>query len=492
MENDNKQIKPPVVVILGHVDHGKSSILESIKDLKITAKESGGITQHIAAYSVEHEGKIITFIDTPGHEAFSGMRKRGSRVADIAILVVAAEEGVKPQTKEAIEHIKKVGIPMIVAINKIDKPAADPERVKRDLITHDIQVESMGGKIPSVNVSAVSGQGIDEMLEMINLVAELENLRADPGAPAEGTIVESHLDKNQGITTTLIVKNGTLRVGDIIGTYSAVGKIKMIEDYLGNNIKEVLPSMPASVIGFEDFTRVGETFQTYGGLDEARNRIREEEKDSQQIEADPENILKIIIKADTLGSLEAIREVLKKIPQEKAAIQILKAETGDINDSDIKLAKVSEAMTVGFRVKINPASQKLALREKVRIAGFDVIYNLQEAVKTALHKKVSHETVRKDLGKLKVLAIFKTGKDSQIIGGRVTDGELTKGANLEVYRNEEKVGAGKITKIQKEQKEVGEAAKGTECGLLFRGDAVIEEGDELRAFSEETYKPGLD
>lgn len=490
----NKVERSPVVVILGHVDHGKSSILEAIKDLKITSKESGGITQHIAAYEVEHEGKKITFVDTPGHEAFSAMRSRGAKVADIAILVIAAEESIKPQTKEAIEHIKKTGIPMVVALNKVDKSQADPERVKRELISEDVLVESMGGKIPSVNVSAETKQGITDLLEMILLISEMENFQADISKPAQGIIIESHVDSNRGVTVTVIVQDGTLKTGDILGTFSTVGKVKTLEDFQGNVIKEVKPSTPVVVLGFGKVPGVGEEFKSFANIEEAKQGIGEDVKTIFERTDVKDGIesLNIILKTDVLGSLEAIEQVLKTIPQEKAVIQVLKAEVGEINDSDIKLAKTSGAMVIGFRVKANPIAQKLALRERTRIITFDVIYQLADAVTQALEKKVAHEIIRKDLGKLKVLAIFKTDKDSQIIGGKVTDGEIKRGASLDIYRNEEKVGHGKIAKLQKDKKEVGEVGKGAECGMLYRGDIEVEEDDIFEVYTEERYKPGLE
>ncbi|MBU3942833.1 MAG: translation initiation factor IF-2 [Nanoarchaeota archaeon] len=501
MEENKKNLitRSPVVVILGHVDHGKSSILEAIKDLKITSKESGGITQHIAAYEVLHpsasSGQVskITFVDTPGHEAFSAMRSRGSKVADIAILVIAAEEGIKPQTKEAIAHIKEAGIPMIVALNKTDKPQSDPEKVKRDLMSEDVLVESMGGKIPSINVSAQTKKGITELLEMIVLIAEMENFQVDISGPAEGIVVESHIDSNRGTTATLIVQSGSLKIGDIFGTFSSIGKIKGMKDFQGNNITEATPSMPVTIIGFDKVPGVGEAFKVFLTTEEAKEQTRKSENLFERIKVeDEDSVLKVIIKADVQGSLEAIKEVLKIIPQGKAVIQVLKAEVGDISDSDIQLAKNSGAMTIGFRVKANPIAQKLALREKIRIISFDVIYHLAEAVKIALEKKVAHETVRKDLGKVKILAIFKTDKNSQIIGGKVLSGEMIRGASVDVYRNEEKIGAGKIAKLQKEKKEVGEVGKGYECGMLYKGDIEVAEDDILEVFTEERYKPGLE
>jgi len=340
MEQEQKEkfIRPPVVVVLGHVDHGKSSILEAIKDLKITSRESGGITQHIGAYEIEHQNKKITFIDTPGHEAFSAIRARGVNVADIAILVVAADEGVKPQTIEAINHIKSINLPLIVAINKIDKPEADPERVKRELMKYDIVVESLGGKIPSVNVSAKTKKGINDLLEMILLMAEMENLEADISSIAEGVIIESYLDSLTGPTATIILQKGILKKGDIIATQSAFGKVKILKDFQGKIIEKCLPSMPAIVIGFESVPIVGEIFKTFEAIEKAKENIKKEEiKDNpKKIEnIEGKKVLNLILKADVFGSLEAIKKSLESIPQEKVILNIIKEEVGDINESDI-------------------------------------------------------------------------------------------------------------------------------------------------------------
>jgi len=485
--------RSPVVVILGHVDHGKSSILEKIKDLKITEKESGGITQHIGAYEVEHQGKKITFIDTPGHEAFSAMRSRGAKVADIAVLVIAAEEGIKPQTKEAVSHIKKAGIPMIIAINKMDKPGADPEKVKRELSVQDVLVESMGGKIPSVETSAETGKGIDELLELILLVAEIEDFKADVSKPAEGVIVESYLDSQRGPTTTLILQNGTLKRGDILGTSSVVGKIRIMEDFQGKAIEKALPSIPVVVLGFESAPGVGEKFKVFDNIETAKKEMEGFLKPVlEPLTIEPgQRVLNIILKVDVLGSVEAIEEVLKELPQEKVVLKILKAEVGEINESDVKLAIGSKAKVIGFRVKADLSAQNLAEKEKIKIICFEVIYELAQAVRDLLEKRVSSEIVRVDLGKIKILEIFLTEKNRQIIGGKVIDGEVKRGASLEVYRNEEKVGQGKIAKLQKEKKEIGEVSKGAECGILYQGDIEVEEGDILHAYIKESKKGEL-
>jgi len=483
--------RPPVVVVLGHVDHGKSSILEAIKDLKITAKESGGITQHIGAYEIEHQGKKIIFIDTPGHEAFSAMRSRGAKVADIAILVVAAEEGVKPQTKEAILHIKKAQIPMIVAINKMDKPEANPEKVKRELSNQDVLVESTGGKIPSVEVSAKTGKGIPDLLELILLVAEMEDFKADISKPVEGVIVESYLDPQRGPTATLILQNGILKRGDILGTSSVVGKIRIMEDFQGISIKQASSSMPIIVIGFENVPGVGKKFKVFADVEAAKKELEGPIKPASQvldIKSD-KKVLNIILKVDVLGSLEAIKEILKNLPQEQVILRILKAEVGEINESDVKLAGGAKAIIVGFRVKTNPIAQKLALREKIKIICFEVIYELAQGVRGVLEKRVRPEKIRNDLGKIKVLAIFRTEKNRQIIGGKIIEGEVRKGASLEVFRNEEKAGEGKIVNLQRDKKEIEGLTKGAECGILYQGDTKIEEGDILWVYIYEQSSP---
>jgi len=489
----NFQTKPPVVVVLGHVDHGKSSILEAIKDLKITEKESGGITQHIGAYQVEHDNKKITFIDTPGHEAFSAMRSRGAKVADIAILVIAAEEGVKPQTKEAIKHIKKTGMPAIVALNKIDKREAQPEKVKEELSKNGIIVESLGGEILSVNLSAKTKQGIDELLEMIILVAEMEELKSKTEMPASGVIIESYRDDQRGATATLLVKEGILKNKDIIGTDSAVGRIKTMEDFQFNPIEKAGPSTPIVATGFNIVPQVGEKFTVFKTLEEAQIKAakktakRKGEKDVFVFESD-KKILNIILKADVQGSLEAIKESFKSIPSDEIVLRILKAEVGDIIESDIKLAESAKAKIVGFRIKASATIQQLAQQKKVKILLFDIIYELIQGTRELLSRLLEPEIIRHDLGKLKVLALFKTEKDRQVIGGKVSSGQIKKGALIDVIRDGKKVTQGSIIQLQRNKKEVDEASKGQECGILFKGMPVIEERDILDIYEEERKK----
>ena len=483
----NIQPRPPIVVVLGHVDHGKSSILEAIKDFKITAKESGGITQHIGAYEVEHNGKKITFIDPPGHEAFTAMRSRGAKVADIAILVVAAEEGVKPQTKEAILHIKKAGIPMIAVINKIDKPEANPEKVKRELMKEDILVESLGGNIPSVEISAKTKKGIPDLLEIILLVGEMEELAGDKAKAAQGVVIESYLDGQRGPTATLLLRDGVLMVGDIAGTASVLGKVKILEDFQGKALTLALPSQPVIVIGFEEAPRVGEKFQVYSDVESAQKYIARKERKSESgkvfLIEDNKRVLNLILKIDVQGSTEAVEEVLKSIPQEKIILRILENKVGDISENDVKLAKSGNAKILGFRVKTAPTAFILAERDNVKILNFQIIYELAQAVRQMMEKAVEPEKVRVELGRLKALVIFLTEKNRQIIGGKVIVGEIKNGTSAEIIRNEKSVGAGKIINLQKNKKDAISAVRGEECGILYDGDARVQEGDILSIYS---------
>ncbi len=489
--------RPPVVVILGHVDHGKSSILEKIKDLKITEKESGGITQHIGAYQIEHKDKKITFIDTPGHEAFSAMRSRGAQVADVAILVVAAEEGVKPQTKEAIKHIKKTDIPCIVAINKTDKPEAQPERIKTELSENGLIVESLGGEIPSVNVSAKNGHGLDDLLEMISLIAEMEEFKGNYQGKAKGVIIEARRDDRRGTTATVLIKDGLLKSNNIVGTNSAVGKIKTMEDFQLNSIQEAGPSTPTVITGFNDVPKVGEQIYSFDSLEEAQAKTEEgfpekekapAEKAEPSSEETEKKILNLILKADVQGSLEAITESLKAIPDDEVSLKILKSEAGEINESDIKLAESGNARIVGFRIKIPSPIRQIAQNRKVKIVTFDIIYELIQEIRGWVAKLLEPEIIRTDLGQLKTLAVFKTEKDRQIVGGRMVKGTIKKGALAEIVREGRKIGKGKIIGLQRDKKETDEVKKDQECGILFKGDAAIEKGDALLIYQEEKKK----
>lgn len=503
--------RPPIVVVLGHVDHGKTTLLTAVKDFGVLEKESGGITQHIGAYQIEHQGEKITFIDTPGHEAFSQMRSRGAKVADVAVLVVAAEEGIKPQTKEVISHIKEFKIPMVVAINKIDKPVANPEKVIGELAKEKIIVESQGGKVPSVNISAKTGQGIDELLEILLLVAELEELKASTKKPASGVIIESYLDSQRGPTATLLVREGTLKKGDIVVCGDSCGRVRILEDFQGNSIKEAPPSAPAVVIGLNQVPTVGERFSVEKSEEEARKKAKEyenkktkkqedakdtenteEKKDTKEDEPKAETkTLNIILKADVKGSLEAIEGTLKNVEQEEVSINILKSEVGDISESDIKLAYSTNSTIIGFRIKISVFISNLAERQGVRIKTFEVIYELVEEVKKGLSKLLEPEIVREELGKLKVIAIFRKEKSRMIVGGKVTSGKVVNKVRVNVVRDKEKIANGRITQLQHNKKDVPEVEKGKEAGILFEGEPIIEEGDILEVYREEKKKREL-
>jgi len=493
------QTRPPVVVVLGHVDHGKSSLLEAIRDFKITKGESGGITQHIGAYEIEEKGKKITFIDTPGHEAFSAMRARGAEVADIALLVVDAAQSVQPQTKEAIMAIKRAGIPMIVVLNKMDLPNANPEKIKGELSKADVLVESYGGTIPSVEVSAKEKTGINELLEVILLVADLQDLKADVSVPAQGLIIESYMDGSKGPVATAIVKKGILKNKDIIATDLALAKIKHLEDFKGLPIKEAHPSQPVIILGFETVPAVGEKFKTYRTAEEAMVEMKKEEPKrtigSTVLESDPnKKVLNIILKGDVFGSLEAIEGMLKNLPQDKAILRILKSEVGEINETDAKLAEMSKAIIIGFRVKISPTVAQFMKNDsdrKLRIKTFDVIYELIQDVRNSLEKTLEPEITREDVGKLKTLLVFWGEKNRQIVGGKITEGELKKGLKLEVFREDKKVGAGRIINLQRDKKDVDELRKGDEAGILFEGNVKIEKGDILQAYIEGRKKGEL-
>ena len=513
-KKENILKRPPVVVVLGHVDHGKSSLLEAIRDFKITSKESGGITQHIGAYEVIVDGdsrgsgqRKITFIDTPGHEAFSAMRARGAEVADIALLVVDAAQSVQPQTKEAVIAIKRAEIPMIVVMNKIDLPNANPEKIKGELSKIDVLVESFGGKIPSVEVSAKEKTGIDELLEVILLVADLQDLKSEIGVAVEGLIIESYMDGSKGPVATAIVRKGILKNKDIIATDLALAKVKCLENFQGKSIKEAYPSQPVIILGFEKVPAVGEKFKNYKTAEEAIEEIKKEKPKREigltVLESDPnKKVLNIILKGDVFGSLEAVEAMLKNLPQDKATLRILKSEVGEINETDAKLAEMSKAIIIGFRVKISPSVSRFMkndLDRRLRIKTFDIIYELIQDVRHSLEKTLEPETVRTDVGKLKTLLVFWGEKNRQIVGGKITEGELKKGLKLEVFRDDpstgsgqvKKIGSGRIINLQRDKKDIDKLSKGDEAGILFEGNTKIEKGDILQAYVEERKKGEL-
>jgi translation initiation factor IF-2 len=502
MENNNKQTqenfvaRPPVVVVLGHVDHGKTSLLNAIRNLEFTgAKPGGAITQHIGAYQIEKDGKKMTFLDTPGHEAFSAMRGRGAKVADIAILVIDVMEGVQQQTKEAILHIQSAKIPMIVAINKTDRPDAIPEKVKKELTREGVLVESLGGQVPSINLSAKTGRGINELLEMISLVGDMEGLKADISKPAEGIIVESFLDSRRGPIATLLVTEGTLKTGDAIATFSAFGKVKNMENSKGEQIDKATASDPVILMGFSQVPKVGDLLKVFSDIEQAGAYLKQHEE-KKQIQTKKElkegqKQLNLILKSDVVGSTEAICEVLKELPQDKVVLNIVSSEVGEIGESDVKMARSVGGVIFGFRVKISPVAKQMAEKDRVKMMVFDIIYDLVEGVRKFMEKILSPEDVRTDLGKLKILAVFMADKNRQIIGGRVFYGEIKRSSLLEIIRNEEVIGKGKMINLQKNKKDADKVVKGEECGILYEGNAKIETGDIVVAYAESKVKGEL-
>ncbi|MDD3046502.1 MAG: translation initiation factor IF-2 [Candidatus Pacebacteria bacterium] len=489
-ENKIEIIKrPPVVVVLGHIDHGKTSLLMAIKDFRVLGKESGGITQHVGAYQIEYNGQKITFIDTPGHESFSAIRSRGAKAADIGILVIDACEGIKKQTKEAIKHIKESGITPIIALNKIDKENANPEKVKQELLREDMWVESLGGKIPSVEISAKTKQGIDSLLEIILLVAEIENLETDINKEGEAVVIESRLDSKKGPTATAIITQGIIERGDYIATNSVTGKVKTFEDFNGKNVLKAFPGDPVNISGFSEVPSVGEIVKVYSSFEESNKNIRSKElliKNPSIKEGD--KVIHLVIKADVIGSLEGILEILKTIPQDKVKINILKAEVGDINEKDVKLAKNSEAPLISFRVKTDKIAESIIQNTKIDVYNFDIIYDLAKTIRELMDIILVAQKERIDVGEVDVLAIFRTEKEKQIVGGRVVFGQVEKGLKVEIFRNNEKIGEGKVMGLETSKKKVDVVYKDNEAGILYQGKVRIEEGDLLRFYKEEFVK----
>ena len=508
MSNTDKQLqqaRPPVVVILGHVDHGKTSLLDLIRKTRVAEKESGGITQHIGAYQTEIKGKLITFLDAPGHEAFAAIRSRGIKVADVAVLVVAADEGVKPQTKEAIGIIKQERIPLVVAANKIDKEGANIQKVKQELAAEDILVEDWGGKVPIAEISVKQNKNIDELLDLILLVAELEDLKQDLSPPAEGVIIESNLDKRRGYVATALVKKGKLKVGDWIVAGNIMGKIKLMENFIGKSISEAGPSKPVQIVGWTDPPTIGKEFVTAYSKDKAVGLCRGDANPSPLFQSftkssssvgDGVKILKIIVKSDVSSSLEAIEATLGFIKSEEVICNVISYGIGNISDSDVKLATGNGSIIIGFRVGIDDSVRRLAEKDKVQLSLFDVIYSLVEYIRKEMTDLLDPEVRKTSSGKIKILAIFKKDSKSQIIGGKVLSGKIIRGGLVDVLRNNNKLLSGKITQLQHGKQDVSEVKEGSECGLKFEsliGQPTwdIKEGDVLEVYEEEKIARNL-
>ena len=492
--------RPPIVVIMGHIDHGKSSLLDYIRKSNIVSGEAGGITQHLSAYEVSHKTKEsfaanrITFLDTPGHEAFSKMRARGAGVADIAILVVSAEDGVREQTKEAFRAIKEAGIPFIVAINKIDKPNANIERTKQNLVENEIYLEGLGGDVPFVPISAKVGTGVSDLLDMLILVAEMANLVGNTALPAEGIVVESRVDTKRGNTATLIITNGTLTKGSYIVTEESIAPVRAIENFLGEIIPEASFSSPIQIVGFDTLPAVGATFHSYETkkeAEQAQEQIREtRDKNAPGTRtrtiplSNDAVIVPLILKSDVAGTLEAVEKEIEKIERERIAIKIIAKGVGTIGENDAKNASGSTgAIILGFHTKIDRGAQDIADRFGVTIKTFDIIYELSQWINEELDRRTPKFLGEKVLGLAKVLKTFSATKHKQVIGGKVTSGLLEVGAQVKIMRREAAIGKGKITELQQQKLPAKKVDEGNECGMMVESDVEIVPGDVLEAFT---------
>ncbi len=503
--NQAKTVRPPVVVVLGHVDHGKTTLLDTIRKTNVAAKESGSITQHIGAYQTEINGQLITFLDTPGHEAFTAIRSRGAKVADIAILVVAADEGVKPQTKEAIQIIKQEEITVVVAINKTDKEGANPAKVKQDLAGEDILVEEWGGKTPCVEISARQGTGVKELLDMILLVADLEELRQDLSLPARGIIIESHLDAQRGYVATALVQSGIVHQNDWIVVGTVIGKIKHMEDFTGTTIAQAIPSQPVVIVGWPSSPNIGKPFTTARNKDEAEHVVSSVNIDlsplveffKEAFEMPPETnkpVLNVIFKSDVTSSLQAIEAALNAIPSGEVEYRVMDYGTGNITENDVNTAQSTGAHIFGFRVGVETSARKLAEKHDIPIVTAKIIYELVQAVRDEMAALLAPEIQRTVLGKLRVLALFKQGTQSQIVGGKVISGKVVRGALVDLLRNGSPVLAGRLAQLQQNKEDVSEVREGSEAGLRIdaSGQALdIKEGDTLEIYEEEKIQRSL-
>ena len=491
--------RPPVVTMLGHVDHGKTSLLDAIRDANVAAGEEGGITQGIGAYQVEHQGRKITFLDTPGHAAFTSMRARGAQGADIVILVVAADDGVMPQTREAANHAKAARVPIVVALNKMDLPSANPELVKKQLGEIDLIPDDWDGDTIVVPVSAKEMQGLDDLMEAILLVADNMKIKANPDGETLGTVVEAELDKSRGVMATLLLQNGTIKAGDTILAGKAHGRIKAMFDFRGKRIKEAGPSTPFAVMGLNDVPRAGDIFRVVGSEKEARaivEDIKVEEKSHniiqratledlfERLQAGEEQELRLIVKADVQGSLEPIVNSLKELgeKQSEVSIEILHQETGNVTESDVMLAAASDAIVIGFAVDSDNAAERLADREGVSIRLYTIIYRLIEDIEKALLGMLEPEMVEKVIGRAKVLATFKVSRYKVAAGCRVIDGEIRRNGRIRVIRNKKMLIEGEIGSLKREKEDVRQVREGFECGITMKQFHEFQEGDELEGF----------
>ena len=496
--------RPPVVAVMGHIDHGKTTLLDYIRktcatDVKLKHRdaaesEAGGITQYVSAYEVrlrtaENKNRLITFLDPPGHEAFADIRSRGANVADIVILVISAEDGVKPQTLEALKFIKESKTPFIIAVTKIDRPSADINRVKQNLLEHEIYVEGYGGEIPCLSVSSITGAGVNELLDMIILVADMENISGNNKLPAEGVVLEASRSKEKGISATLIIKDGTLRKGMAIVAGRAVSPLRLMENFSGGKIDSAGPGTPVNVFGWDSMPETGEKFVSFSTKKEAEKYLASlgatspKKTERAKSQTDELTTIPIIIKSDVSGTLEAIKYELGKLATDKIVLKIIQMGTGDINESDIKIASGCKgSLLFGFNVKIDSAAKNLSERDSVNIETFNVIYKLVERVRDILIERTPKTEVVETSGKAKIIRMFSIVKDRQIIGGKVVEGSIKLGDNFKIIRRSTEVGTGKIRELQQQKVKTSEIVKDREFGAMVEARIEIAPGDSIESF----------
>lgn len=503
-DDDNLVTRAPVVVVMGHVDHGKTSILDAIRHANVTSTEAGGITQHIGAYRVNVNGNDITFLDTPGHEAFTTMRARGAQVTDIAILVVAADDGIMPQTVEAINHAKAAGVSIIVAINKMDKIGADPERVKQQLTEYGLVPEEWGGDVPVIPVSAHTKEGLDDLLEMVTLVAEIKELKANPDRPAKGTVIEARLDKGRGPIASVLVQNGTLRVGDIIVAGTAVGRVRAMTNEKGEKVKEAGPSFPVEITGLDDVPSGGDIFNAVSDerlareLVEQRKEKQKEEQWGNQTKVTLDNLfdqmqlgevkeLKVIVKADVQGSVEAVRQSLEKLSNDEVRVNVIHGGVGAIRESDVMLASASNAIIVGFNVRPDPVAAENAERDGVDMRLYRIIYDCIEEIQSAMKGMLAPKVREVELGRVECRTTYKITNVGIVAGSYVLSGKAVRGADVRVVRDGIVIADDKIASLQRFKDSVKEVAAGFECGITLERFSDFKDGDIFEVYEMQEY-----
>jgi translation initiation factor IF-2 len=494
-EASGLKLRPPVVTIMGHVNHGKTRLLDAIRQTNVMDTEAGGITQHIGAYQVEVNGQKITFLDTPGHEAFTVMRARGAQVTDITILVVAADDGVMPQTLEAIDHARAAGVPIVVAINKIDKPEANPETVKQQLADAGLVIEEWGGDVVCVPISAKEKKGISELLDNLLVVAEMEELKADPSRPAVGVVIEAEMDKSRGPMATVLIQTGTLKVGDTVVVGSTWGRIRAMFNDVGKRVRKAEPSMPVAILGLDSLPQVGDTLNAVPGEHQARALIQKHQQERapravsldnlfDQINTGEVKELNVILKADVQGSIEPIRSSLERLGTDKVQVRIIHSSSGNITESDVMLAIASKGLIIGFGTGIEAGAKRLADVEGVDIRSYDVIYNLVDDVEKALKGMLEPTYVEVIDGRAEVKAVFPS-KKLKVAGVAVTEGKASRGAQVRVRRGEQVVVESTVASLRRFKDDVKEVASGYECGVGLKDFDAFEVGDILEFFRKE-------